>query len=77
MKKGVSQETNARRAIRLGMMLMPRYRQLDDLMTRSATGDWVKFADVRAHYEVVASIIERAELRAKKAEKDLALFLHP
>jgi hypothetical protein len=69
-------ETNEIKAIRRGMSLMPRWHALpdtrklwDDLLVKSGVGEWVQYADVKAHYDVVISIIQRAQKRADEAEE--------
>jgi hypothetical protein len=63
------------------MTLMPRWRVLpnqqatwDDLVVQSAVGEWVLYTDMAKHYDVVLSIIMRAEKRAEVAEARLEAY---
>jgi len=68
-------ETKEVKAIRRGMSLMPRWRALpdtrklwDDMLVQSGVGEWVQYADMKAHYDVVIAIIQRAQHAAELAQ---------
>jgi hypothetical protein len=67
-------ETTEVKAIRRGMSLMTRWHALpdarklwDDLLVKSGVGEWVQYKDMKAHYDVVIAIIQRAQRQAEIA----------